>query len=423
MREDFVIKGDICFSLSANELITREDSFLVCTDGKVAGIFDKLPERFENLKLYDYSGKLVIPGMSDLHVHASQYAYRGLGMDLELLDWLNTITFPHEARYEDVDFAKKAYGIFVDDMLKSETTRACIFATVHVPATIALMDLFEKTGLKTYVGKVNMDRNCADCLRETSAGSAEDTRQWIEAVNGRYENVRPIITPRFIPSCTDGLMRELSDIRARYDLPVQSHLSENLSEIEWVRELCPWSESYPDAYLKFGMLGGDTRTVMAHCVHVNDEETDLLAERGVYVAHSPQSNENLRSGVAPIKKMLKRGVKVGLATDVAGGSSLSMFRAVTDAIQCSKLRWRLSDDSFPALSMDEAFFLATKGSGEFFGKVGSFEEGYEFDAVVLDDSMLKTVIDLSLRQRLERVLYLSNGRGIEAKFVSGTKVL
>ncbi len=403
--------------------MTVENSFLVCEDGKVAGVFKKLPEKYAGLKLYDYTGRIVIPGMSDLHVHAPQYAYRGLGMDLELLEWLDTITFPQEARYEDEEFAKKAYTVFADDLKRSATTRASIFATIHVPATITLMDLLEERGLVAYVGKVNMDRNSADCLTETTEGSAEATREWIEAVRARYENVSPIITPRFIPSCTDVLMEQLSAIIAQYDLPVQSHLSENYGEIEWVKELCPWSKGYPDAYDRFGMLGGDTKTVMAHCVHLTEEEMKLMSDRGVYVAHSPQSNENLRSGVAPISRMLDLGMKVGLATDVAGGSSISMFRAVTDAIQCSKLRWRLFDDTCPALSMDEAFFLATKGGGEFFGKVGSFEEGYEFDAVVLDDSSQRSVLDLNLRQRLERAMYLLDGRDIEAKFIKGRKVL
>ncbi|MFR9190595.1 MAG: amidohydrolase family protein, partial [Anaerotruncus massiliensis (ex Togo et al. 2019)] len=148
----------------------------------------------------------------------------------------------------------------------------------------------------------------------------------------------------------------------------------------------PWSGCYGGAYDRFGLFGGDAPTIMAHCVHSTGEEIDLMQARGVFIAHCAQSNTNLASGVAPVRAYLDRGMKVGLGTDIAGGFSLSVFRAMADAVQASKLRWRLLDDSLRPLTVPEAFYLGTKGGGEFFGKVGSFEEGYEFDAVVLDDS-------------------------------------
>lgn len=422
MEKSFVIRGDICWSEGPAKFMTREDSYLVCVDGLVEGVFKKLPDRFKNLMLYDYRKKLIIPGISDLHVHAPQYAYRGMHMDIELLEWLDTVTFPIESRYKNEEFAREAYSIFVEDMKRSVTTRASVFATLHVPATKILMELFEASGLVAYVGKVNMDRNSNSYLIETAEQSLEDTREWIESTADKYENVKPIITPRFIPSCTDELMRGLSALAHEKGIPVQSHLSENLGEIAWVKELCPWADSYPDAYDKFGMYGGDVKTIMAHCIHMTDDEIGRLAEQGVFVAHSPQSNENLRSGVAPIRKMLDMGAKVGLASDIAGGAHINMFRHITDAIQCSKLRWRLQDDTLPALSMREAFFLATKGGGEFFGKVGSFEKGYEFDAVVLDDSNLRTPLKLELEARLERTVYLAESGNVYAKFVRGTKL-
>ncbi len=166
-------------------------------------------------------------------------------MDLELLDWLNTITFPQEAKYADLSYAKKAYSIFVDDLKHSFTTRACIFATLHRPATELLMDMLEESGLTTMVGKVNMDRNGAPELQEKSAqASAQDTRQWLEEIKGRYDHTYPILTPRFTPSCTDELMTELGKIQREYHIPIQSHLSENFGEIAWVKELCPTSRFY-----------------------------------------------------------------------------------------------------------------------------------------------------------------------------------
>ena len=358
-----------------------------------------------------------------MHIHAPQYSYRGLGMDMELLEWLEVNTFPEEAKFESVDYAKKAYGIFVENLRRSATTRACIFGTVHRPATLLLMDMLEKTGLDTYVGKVNMDRNCPEYICEETQESADETLEWIKDVNHRkYQNTHPILTPRFTPSCTDELMEELKKLQMRYDLPVQSHLSENPGEIAWVKELCPWSEFYGDVYDRFGLFGADCRTVMAHCVYSDDSEIARMKENGVFIAHCPESNMNVSSGIAPVRKFLEEGLHVGIGSDVAGGSTENLFRAMAHAVQSSKLRWRLQDDSLEGLTAEEVFYMATKGGGEFFGKVGSFEPGYEFDAVVLDDSRLKHPQPLDIRSRLERMIYLADDREIRAKYVKGQEI-
>ena len=218
-------------------------------------------------------------------------------------------------------------------------------------------------------------------------------------------------------------MRELGRIVRERALPVQSHLSENLSEVEWVKELAPDAAGYADAYDRFGLFGSNGPCVMAHCIYMRDDEIDLMEKRKVFVAHSPQSNVNLQSGIAPMRRFLDQGVKCGLATDVAGGSSINMFKAVTDAIQVSKLYWRIIDDSYKALTFPEAFYMATKGGGEFFGRVGSFEEGYEFDLVAIDDSLASTNLKLDIAQRLERTMYLGHAGFIKAKFVAGRRIL
>jgi guanine deaminase len=346
-------------------------------------------------------------------------------MDLELLDWLNTVTFPEEARYADPAYAQKAYSIFVEDLRKSATTRAAVFATLHVDATILLMNLLEASGLHTFVGKVNMDRNGSPALQEASARqSAGDTIRWLEQISGNYRNTRPILTPRFIPSCSDELMCLLSEIQKEYALPVQSHLSENQGEITWVQELCPASRFYGDAYNRFGLFGGEgCPTIMAHGVYSSEEELALMKKQGVFLAHCPQSNTNLSSGIAPVRQYLDAGISVGLGTDLAAGSSISMLRTMADAIQVSKLRWRLKDAQLKPLTLDEVFYMATLGGGAFFGRVGSFEKGYEFDAVILDDGNLPCPRPLSSRERLERLIYLSDDRNITGKYVSGMKLL
>ena len=420
----YAIKGDICYSKTLTELETMEQGFLVCKDGLVEGVFQELPEEYSQIPVKDYGKQMIIPGLSDLHMHAPQYTYCGLHMDLELLDWLNQYTFPAEAKYEDPEYARETYQRFVDKMVKSATTRACIFGTIHVEGTLVLMELLEKAGLHTMVGKVNMDRNSPDYLREKSVEQAvKDTVYWVQESKKRFKKTIPMLTPRFTPSCTDELMQELKKIQKEYQLPFQSHLSENRGEIEWVKELCPYAGYYGQAYSHFDLFGGDCPTVMAHCIYSCEEEIQEMKEKGVYVAHCPESNMNVVAGIAPVRRYLQEGLHVGLGSDVAGGTTENLFVAMMHAIQASKLRWRLVDDTLDPLTVPEVFYLATKGGGEFFGKVGSFEKGYEFDAVVLDDSNIPNQSGLTIAERLERFIYLNQEKDIKAKYVAGEQVL
>lgn len=416
----FILKGNIIYSNSQTKFEICEHGYLVCREGKVEGVYRTLPFKLGGNPIHDYGDCLIIPGLVDLHIHAPQYSFRGLGMDMELLEWLETNTFPEEAKYESLEYARKAYGIFADNMRKSATTRACIFGTVHREATLLLMDLMEKTGLDTMVGKVNMDRNCPDYIVEETSESAGETLEWIKDVlHRKYKNTHPILTPRFTPSCTDELMEELKKLQMRYGLPLQSHLSENQGEIAWVKELCPWAEFYGDAYDRFGLFGADCPTVMAHCVYSGEREIERMKENGVFIAHCPESNMNVSSGIAPVRTFLEQGLHVGIGSDVAGGSTENLFRAMAHAVQASKLRWRITDESLEALTAEEVFYMATKGGGAFFGKVGSFEKGYEFDAVVLDDTRLAHPQPLDVRSRLERMIYLADEREVRAKYVKG----
>lgn len=418
----FILRGDICYSRNLTELVVIKQGYVICKEGMSLCVYQELPEEYQDLPVRDCGDDLILPGLCDLHVHAPQYTFRGLGMDLELLDWLNEYAFPEEGKYRNLEYARKAYGSFVQNLKESATTRACIFGTIHVPATELLMDILEASGLHTIVGKVNMDRNCPAYLAEKSADiSAEDTVEWIKDCKKRCQITRPILTPRFIPSCSDALMENLKKVQMHYGLPVQSHLSENQSEVAWVQELCPQSEFYGDAYDRFGLFGADCSTVMAHCVYSDERERRRMKENGVYVAHCPESNMNLSSGIAPVRAFLNEGIPVGLGSDVAGGTSEDIFAAMAHAIQASKLRWRLVDDTLKPLTAIEAFYLGTKGGGSFFGKVGSLEEGYEFDALIVDDSAISSR-DMEVKERLERLIYLSGGAKIKGKYVAGKEI-
>lgn len=424
IQESFVLRGGIAFSDNKNNITTYYRGYLVCIDGICKGAFPALPEEYKGLKLYDYGERLIIPGMTDLHVHAPQYTFRGIGMDEELLEWLSTYTFPEEAKYSDMEYAHRAYSYFTEDLRRCFSTRAVVFGTLHNEATLELMDQLDQTGLITYVGKVNMDRNGGENLEEEDAiTSLQATREWLERCEGRYVNTKPILTPRFIPSCSDELMKGLGELSKEKGLRIQSHLSENLSEIAWVKELVPSSSCYANAYELFDTMGTpECPTIMAHCVHSDDKEMEILKNHGAYIAHCADSNMNLTSGIAPIRKFLDAGINIGLATDVAAGSSMNMVKTMLITLQASKMYYRLVDQNVKPLTFEEVFYLATEGGGSYFGKVGTFKPGYDFDAVVVDDSKMCSMRDMSIRERIERMCYNDADAIIKDKFVKGRKV-
>ncbi len=413
-----ILKGNIIYTQTQQKLTAVENGYIVSENGRVTGVFSELPEKYRNAAVTDCGSSVILPGLVDLHVHAPQFAVRGMGMDLELIPWLEKYAFPEEAKYSSSEYAAAAYGAFCAALKSGVTTRASVYATVHATTADMLMRMLEESGLVTYVGKVNMDRNCAPALAETTQGSIKDTEDWIRRSHTAFENTKPVITPRFVPTCTPELMEQLGEMAQRYGVPVQSHLSENLYEIELVKQLHPEDESYGHVYRRYGLFGQQP-TIMAHCVHLSDSEMDFIRDSGVTVAHCPQSNFNLRSGIAPVRRMFEKGLSVGLGTDVAGGFSISMFRAVSDAIQASKLYSVFVDQHAAPLTLPEAFYMATKGGGSFFGLVGSFEPGYELDAVVIDDSGLNGLNPLTLPQRLERIVHLSTEQNIVKKYVKG----
>lgn len=382
--------------------------------------FHKLAIQTEDT-VVDYGNRLIVPGMADLHLHASQFAFRGLYMDCELLDWLDKHAFPEEMKYADMDYAAKAYSIFIDALQKSPTTRACIFTTIHTESALLLAQLLDEKGYPAYVGRVNMDRNCPEELKEPSPDTAlSDTRRFIRHIQKNCQYVKPILTPRFVPSCSDALLEGLGRLSQEYSLPVQSHLSENPEEIKLAASLSD-ARFYGDTYDRFGLFGPEQKTVMAHCVYSGEEEIARLKENGVFIAHCPNSNISLASGIAPVRKYWEYGLSIGLGTDIAGGFSLSMFRAIQDAISVSKLYWR-QDGTKKPLCFSEAFFMATMGGGAFFGKTGTFLPGYEADVVVLDDKELPCPFPLSARERLERLCYLLSEHTVSAKYIQGRLV-
>lgn len=416
-----ILKGTFAFTPTKDDLEIHEDSYIIVEDGKVIDIQKTLDEKYKDSEVEDYTGKLIIPGFVDLHLHATQYPNRGLGLDKELIPWLETYTFPEEGKYGDLEYAEKVFKRLINELWAVGSLRSVIFSSIHKESTKLLLDMFMDSGLSAFVGKVNMDRNTADYLTEDMQDSVDETEEILTEYIGKSELVKPIITPRFAPTSSDDLLRKLGELPEKYNVAIQSHLNENTSEIEWVKELFPESKDYASVYDDFNLFGV-TNTVMAHCIHNTDEEIELMAKRGVYAAHCPYSNYNLSSGIMPVRKYMDMGVKVGLASDISGGNNISIPEVMRASIQASKMIWLDSNKELPPLTFTEGFYLGTKGGGEFFGKVGSFEKGYEFDALVIDDSKLSDLNELTTEERLEKYIYIGDDRNIVERYVSGEKI-
>ncbi|KAI6369290.1 hypothetical protein MCOR25_004471 [Pyricularia grisea] len=347
-------------------------------------------------------GQFFFPGFIDTHIHAPQYPNSGIFGKSTLLDWLTTYTFPLEASLADPAKARRVYGRCISKTLAHGTTCAAYYATIDVPSTNLLADLCMAAGQRALVGKVCMDQLSPDWYREESAEvslqAARDSIAHISKIDPGFQTVKPIITPRFAPSCSVELLGALGRLHAETGLPVQTHISENKGEIELVREMfcggvngskCDIvedvGETYAGVYDRYGLL--TDKTILAHAIHLSEAEASLISERGSKVSHCPCSNSSITSGAARVRWLLDKGIDVGLGTDVSGGYSPSILDAARQALLVSRHvalagPGDCCDDS-AKLSVEEVLYLATRGGAAVVGlegRVGAFEVGFDWDA-------------------------------------------
>ncbi|NWW15956.1 GUAD deaminase, partial [Falcunculus frontatus] len=338
-----------------------------------------------------------MPGLVDTHIHAPQYSFTGTRVDLPLLQWLTSYTFPTEAKYQDSGFAEEVYTRVVRRTLKNGTTTACYFATIHTDSSLLLAEIADKFGQRAFVGKVCMDMNeSMPQYREITADSVQETEriQNLSLYYFQYPRVQPIITPRFGPSCTEDLLNALGDLAETHDLHVQSHISENEEEVKLVENMFPAYQNYTELYDKNKLL--TSKTVMAHACHLSEEELKLFSLRGAAISHCPNSNFSLCSGVLNVQKVLEHNVKLGLGTDVAGGYSASMLDAIRKTMMASN-SLQINKVNETRLSLEEAFRLATLGGSQALGLddvIGNFEVGKEFDALLINTKASDSPFDL-----------------------------
>ena len=415
-----VLHGNIMSVPTLGRLETVRSGYIVLNgEGVIEGVFETLPERFRSAQMSDFGDALIMPSFADMHLHAPQYPMLGMGMDLPLLDWLNTYTFRTEANFSDPDYAREHYRKLASRLVGYGTTRVSMFSSLHTDATLILMEELERAGITGYVGKVNMDRNSPDYYCETAEDSKRETLRWLDACD-RFTKIRPIITPRFTPSCSDELMEWLGRISNERNLPVQSHLSENISEIQWVRSLHPDCEQYWETYHKYGLW--KPGTLMAHCVHSDAREREAMKRYGVTVVHCADSNTNLCSGVASVRTMLDEGIDVVLGSDIAGGAHLSMLNVIQMSIRTSKVKRIESEWQTPFLSVAEGFYLGTTAGALYFGAKSGFAKGDKLHAVVIDDREYPDTARMTLKERFDRAVYIAEPKDIVAVYGEGKRL-
>lgn len=455
---DYLFLGPIVHSKSLNELETIENGFIAVKRGKIVAIGDQLKMPKEYLKSYPVTKlsatQFLMPGFIDCHIHAPQYPNIGLGLDLPLLQWLETYTFPLEAAYKDNEFAAHVYEAVVRRTINCGTTLASYFATNYRESSVILAKQAIKQGQRALIGKVCSNTSSPDYYVENTIDSLHETEAFVhDIMNLNSSLVRPIITPRFAVSCTRELMNGLGDLASKYDLHIQSHLSENCGEVKTVKQLFK-ADTYTSVYEDAKLL--TNKCIMAHGVHLEDQELIMLKQHGTSVAHCPTSNTKLRSGLCDVRRLLNAGVKVGLGTDVSGGHNASMLVAIQDALNVSLSLNIIKKQNilgtgrvaqpeancnlrYEPLDYKHAFYLATLGGANalsYDDKCGNFEVGKDFDALLVDTSVdpldffnIPASVNQNskakhshLDKMVQRFLYAGDDRNIEKVFIAGKQV-
>lgn len=436
-----VVKGTAFTSQSINEIDILEN-YLFCLnkDGMIEKvvspkeeIYSTIIETYQGTSKFQEipKGEYLLPGFIDLHVHAPQWPQSGLALDKPLYDWLNTYTFPLEAKYKDTNFAEKVYSHLVDELLSLGTTTVLYFGTIHKEANLKLAEICAKKGQRGLVGKVVMDDHEANpkfYRDETTEQALADTEEFIKDVQILGKNVKqgvyPVVTPRFIPSCTEEGLKGLGELAEKYDVHVQSHCSES----DWAHQFVieRFGESDTKSLNKFGLL--KDKSVMAHCGFLSVEDAEIFRETGTAVAHCPISNAYFGNAVTRVKQLLHDyQVDVGLGTDISGGFSPSLYDNMKQAVMSSRM---LNDGvnhgivsaergvSNSNITLKEAFYLATAGGGKSLSlPIGELKEGFTWDVQVVTTNHLPVFEEDTLEETFQKLIYLMKPEQIKEVWV------
>lgn len=400
-----------------------EDGLLLINNGRIEWVGrweegkDKIPA---SVRIRSYPGKLVMPGFIDTHIHYPQAEMVGAYGE-QLLEWLNNYTFPTEARYKDEDYSREMSTFFIKQLLRNGTTTALVFGTVHPESVNALFGEAEKINMRIIAGKVMMDRNAPDYLLDTSDVGYNQSKELIEKWH-KKGRLLYAVTPRFAPTSSPEQLAMAGKLKQEFpDVYVQTHLCENKNEIGWVKELFPENENYLDVYHQHGLTG--SKSVFAHCIHLEEKEWDCLQETDSAIAFCPTSNLYLGSGLFKLQEAWKRKIKVGMGTDIGAGTTFNMMQTLNEAYKVMQLQQQ-------KLSAYEAFYLATLGGAKSLSLdhlIGNFEVGKEADFVVIDPcstplQQLRYDSSKDLSDKLFLLMTLGDDRSIYRTYVDGRLV-
>jgi guanine deaminase len=398
----------------------HEDGLLIIEDGHVRAAGDHARLRAtlpDNTVIHDYRGKLIVPGFIDTHIHYPQtdiIASPAPG----LLPWLENYTFPVERGFSDPLLARETACFFLDELLRCGTTTAMVYCTVHRESVDAFFAESEKRNLRMAAGKILMDRNCPEFLRDTAEGGARDSEELIRKWHGKGRQM-VALTPRFAPTSTEAQLRLTGELaRAWPDVFLQTHVAENTDEVAWVKSLFPGSRSYLDVYDRYGMMR--PRAMFAHCIWLDDADRARMKETRSAASLCPTSNLFLGSGLFDFARADAAGIMLSLATDVGAGTSFSMLRTMNEAYKVA----RMGGSYLPAMRL---FYLATLGGARGMrleGVIGNFSAGAEADFIVLDPAATPLMARRAQRARdLEELLFafalLGDDRMVAATYCAG----
>jgi guanine deaminase len=396
------------------------DGVMLIVDGHVsecgpaAAMLAKLPA---DARITDYRGKLILPGFVDTHIHYAQTDIIA-SYGEQLLTWLEKYTFPTEARFADRKHAGEVADFFCDELLRNGTTTALSFATVHPASVDALFEAARQRSMRMIAGKVLMDRNCPDYLADTADTGYAESKALIERWHG-CDRLQYAITPRFAPTSTREQMALAGRLFAEHPgVYLQSHVAENRGEVAWVAELYPEARSYLDVYDRYGQLG--ERSVYAHCIWLDESDRQRMADTGSAMSFCPTSNLFLGSGLFDLDRAHDLGVRVGIGTDVGGGTSFSMLQTLNEAYKVLQLNGQ-------QLSAARAFYLATLGGARSLyldDRIGNFAPGKEADFVVIDPNATPLIARrmaaaTNLSERLFVLMMLGDDRCVAATHILG----
>ncbi len=401
-----IIKTNILTPVSPAKVEFHKDVYIHIQGTKIARIRTEIEA---GLAFEDKTHYICIPGLIDMHVHLSQYFTRGR-YRASLLEWLNEFIFAEELKSQDPEYALKTANAFFTDSLSKGTTTSVIYTSIFPEACDIAFQTAEQFGVRAIIGKTMMDCNSPEYLQENTDNSIMQSIDLYEKWNNKTPLLEYIFTPRFAPTCSRELMRETGTFAKKNKAYIQSHLSENKKEIDWVRSLYFECSNYTEVYEKYNLLS--PKTIMGHCIHLSDEELDILMDTDTKIAHCPDSNFFLKSGRFPVEKIKEYGIKFGLATDVAAGTSLSM-------LEMMKIYNYRQDDYI--VSPQEAFYYATLGAADALGKIdliGSVEETKEADLVFVEIDQLQAKSDVDI---LSDLMFIIRKKEIKEVFIAGRK--